>query len=554
MFPVAVTFAPQSSASTKVADSVESVPSRASVASRAALYVTLFAGLLVVHLQLVDYVFDDAYIHVRIADHLSRYGVPYFNPDEPVMASSSPLWTIVLAALFTLFGSDLRLVALCEAVATTGCVWVFSGCLAASAGNARPRLTHDAIAAGVMIPLLAAASIGLMETPLALLVAGIGMRLFQRAQPAALALFAVAAFVRVELAALFMVFAVFAIRDRRIQSAYAAAYAVAGAAPLVAYDLYFFGTLVPSAVHAKSLGYSLTMRQSVARALASWPVGSVALIGLIAGLLCGGWHLLRRAGADSTATATFVSGASILLTYLVSRAYVFEWYVPLYTVLLAWPLAAVACTIAFRPVGRVASVALVALVVIPVQLAFPRYVLGAAINPALAPAFAQGARVRSYIAVGRELFARLPDHTLVTSEIGGLGYGYQGHIDDAFGLISPAALRYHPMRVPEERRSGGIGAIPPGYVRETRPGLIVTYDYFAEALLRSDVVEHYVRIELPPFRLQDVALAEATGARLSLWGMQSLNVFVRCDLYSAQLADGLRRAYAGQPGLRNLSD
>jgi hypothetical protein len=40
---------------------------------------------------------DDSYIHLRIARNLIASGHAYFNADERVMVTSSPLWTIILA-------------------------------------------------------------------------------------------------------------------------------------------------------------------------------------------------------------------------------------------------------------------------------------------------------------------------------------------------------------------------------------------------------------------------------------------------------------------------
>src|SRR5579862_8108957 len=65
---------------------------------------------------------DDVYIHLRIAQNLIRTGHPYFNPGEPVMVTSSPVWTILLACNGLLFGTQNTLWvwnALCVAVAST---------------------------------------------------------------------------------------------------------------------------------------------------------------------------------------------------------------------------------------------------------------------------------------------------------------------------------------------------------------------------------------------------------------------------------------------------
>ncbi|MFH0882187.1 MAG: hypothetical protein V2A56_04305 [bacterium] len=53
-----------------------------------------------------DYVYpsDDSYIHLALARNLAFHGVWSVNPDGFTPASSSPLWTVLLAVLFRIFG------------------------------------------------------------------------------------------------------------------------------------------------------------------------------------------------------------------------------------------------------------------------------------------------------------------------------------------------------------------------------------------------------------------------------------------------------------------
>lgn len=50
------------------------------------------------------YAIDDSYIHLALARNLAETGVWGIRPDEYAFASSSPLWTCILAATFRLFG------------------------------------------------------------------------------------------------------------------------------------------------------------------------------------------------------------------------------------------------------------------------------------------------------------------------------------------------------------------------------------------------------------------------------------------------------------------
>jgi hypothetical protein len=137
--------------------------------------------------------------------------------------------------------------------------------------------------------------------------------------------------------------------------------------------------------------------------------------------------------------------------------------------------------------------------------------------------FADGARVRQYVAVGAALYNLYPESRLLSSEIGGIGFAFHGKILDGAGLATPDALKYHPMKVPEERSSGMTGAIPVGYVREMKPELIVSLDVFIEDFLKSDEVQFCSRTMYPIYVESDMRIAPSKV----LWNSRHLNVFVR---------------------------
>ena len=115
----------------------------------------------------------------------------------------------------------------------------------------------------------------------------------------------------------------------------------------------------------------------------------------------------------------------------------------------------------------------------------------------------------------------------MTSEIGGLGYGFEGKILDGCGLISPEAIKYHPMKVPEQRTSGSTGAIPLKYVQEKMPELVVSLESFCEEFSRSNLAhEKYYKIQLPVFTARDLRLSPDS----TIWGSNFLLVYVRKDV------------------------
>jgi hypothetical protein len=112
-----------------------------------------------------------------------------------------------------------------------------------------------------------------------------------------------------------------------------------------------------------------------------------------------------------------------------------------------------------------------------------------------------------------------PTARLMTSEIGGLGEGFRGEILDGFGLATPNAIRFHPMRVPEDRVSGDIGAIPLGFVREERPDVVVSYAVFSESIgngLDSTIFTRYTYGALPASLSRSSGVWPA-GSNLYVW-------------------------------------
>ena len=90
-------------------------PARFEFVSRLLLYVAMAWVMLWIHTGLSIWPFDDAFIHIRIAENLIDHGEPYFNPGEAVMASSSPVWTWCLALLYLVLPLDPALIAVVNA-------------------------------------------------------------------------------------------------------------------------------------------------------------------------------------------------------------------------------------------------------------------------------------------------------------------------------------------------------------------------------------------------------------------------------------------------------
>ena len=79
-----------------------------------------------IHIRLSPYAHDDAYIYLRIADHLARFGVPYFNLNEAVQANSSVAWLLVLATVFKFTSANIVVIAILNGLFTATAALVYT--------------------------------------------------------------------------------------------------------------------------------------------------------------------------------------------------------------------------------------------------------------------------------------------------------------------------------------------------------------------------------------------------------------------------------------------
>ena len=459
---------------------------------------------------------DDSFIHRRIAINYQHLGKPYFNPDQRVMVTSSPLWTVLLAVA----GAVLPV--------TNPVPWLeFCFVLvSAAAAYVLVQQEHSEGVAGSMLSVVAflyvwlgvlPSSMEQMETPCAVALMLTGLLGFLNKRAWGMPFLILACFTRYECILLCAPVGAYMSFRRLWTKSSLLGSACTGAVGLV-WLLWEYGTVIPNTVIAKSHLYLLTYR-NVVRAFASVPQ---ALLCVAAGLVW--WRYGKNRVTPVTPATTLLAGFGAVLgaAYMVRKTYIFSWYLPLVLVplsigVLLWTngkqIRPAAFGIAFAgilllPPGTVA----VGLVAAAVQGR-----LGAI------PDFPVVARVHAYRRIGAALYSQCPSGVLMTSEIGGLGWAFQGEIRDGAGLASPEAIHYHPMRVPEERRSGALGEIPAGFVRDRHPDLIVSYDILAESALPAARALGYLDYVYPLFLRADRASAS------SLWGARQMHVLVAPD-------------------------
>jgi hypothetical protein len=287
---------------------------------------------------------DDAWIHMVYGRGLLANGYLAYNDGVPTTGSTSPLWTVVLAALHALFGRADPPDPLVLSVLLTGAALLL-GNVAAAARLARRLSGSDltgAIAGGLValaIPFVAASFSG-MEVVLASLLLLLGTDAVATGAWTRAGLWlAAAGLARPECGATILVLAAaaaglsgrghrFAAIRRLLLPPLVAALA------LVAYDLWASGAPLPSTFYAKS-GFSLPalparLWRALTRMLATVPpfgygAGWIAMAGLLreARRQTGGRPAIlpatgepRAAGAPAAAWLPFAAGAAYLLANL----------------------------------------------------------------------------------------------------------------------------------------------------------------------------------------------------------------------------------------------
>ncbi|MBV9789355.1 MAG: hypothetical protein JOZ51_14320 [Chloroflexi bacterium] len=456
-------------------------------------YLWLFSG----------YLADDAYIHARIARNLYAFGVPYYNPGEAVAGSSSVLWTLLLAAVFVVTGPSIAVLPWITAASVLGLCGGLVVLLKPRLGFLAATFTALLI---VIVSTLHIAVLG-METPLALLVWILSLIAWRRQQWGRVGFFAALAYgVRPE-------FAVWIILCGLLAETWPARWQVArgAAGPLLAiacYQWFFFGSLIPQTVRAKSIIYSLTFSEFLGQAGLPW--GSAFMLVVLAALLV---KYVRSQPRWMIGLVGFPVVVGAL--YAIQHTFVFSWYTPA-----IWLPLMVACALLVQRRTAYLLLVLALALFVPLTSSFweafgvlrgDQY----AFREALA-----SRRVEQYLTIGAGLAQQYPEATVMTAEIGGLGWVFPGRIIDAVGLVTPDALRYHPLSVPEQRSSHLIGAIPPQAVPEFKPELVVSMSLFSEAWRAAGTPGYHLLHEYP-------VVPPVEGQPSTVWGSDVTHVWLR---------------------------
>jgi hypothetical protein len=460
---------------------------------------------------------DDSYIHLRIATRLMTSGHGYYNAGERVMVTSSPVWTLLLGVSAWLCHGFPAALLLEAASMGLACAMAFLiVCRKVDLDTHRAILLSLIPPAAVFLVLLQS-TIQQMESALAVALALSSIYLFDTESIWWLSPLVLAGFTRYEYFAVLIVLACVALLAKRLALAPAILAAIVFAV-IALYLVYQYGTLVPNTLKAKAAVYA----GSCARTAASLGLGFDKPLAVLRPCL-----LLAALAAFAASKfprklmvpgAMVTAGAILDLCYIARKTLIFPWYRPLAATLIV--LGLIASVPAFEGRGWRRYLAMAAVLAFINPTTFERELAAYALNrPSIDGADKFDIRTVAYLAVGRSIYQECPTARLMSSEIGGLGEGFAGEILDADGLATPSAIKYHPMRVPEERSSGDLGEIPAGFVSEMRPDVIVSYDMFAESLLKNPDRSTYTELIYP-------ALPASEMPRYSDWSKHRLYIFV----------------------------
>lgn len=449
------------------------------------------------HVQLAGYAADDAYLHFRIAENFISVGVPYFNVNEAVLATSSPIWTLLLSVVFAFTGNLLIAVPVLNGVIVSACALVFTELAVLLCGRSSPLLIIGTMILSVSG--LLGSGLQLMETPLALFLFGLGLLHYFRGSPLGFVWLTLACFTRLECLVFLGLVYLENLTFRRVAMGKALIATVLSAFPLVTFLLYFFGTLIPQTVVAKAAVYSLKSSEFMTLVAATYfgkfifynfPLVVLAFFTIFTilsiYLFLMHLHPPEYVVRDRRSLVLVCSGLMVFLGYLVSRIYLFPWYSPLFITPVLVGLFFFAWNRSSLPL-RLITV----LISLPPLFVAVRDLCAGIVSPELFSEYEGGRRARAYREAGAFIARDCPECLVMAAEIGGLGYAFRGKIRDAAGLASPEAVQYHTPAMARRNLGGGV---PSGYVRAAQPDIIVGLESYLTDLRAHGTLNHYSNV------------------------------------------------------------
>jgi hypothetical protein len=418
---------------------------------------------------------DDAYITMRYSRNLLDTGLMSYNPPDPVLGTSTPLWTWILSLAGAM---RLPMEGASVGVATAADIGSIVLILTSPVGATTAALVSAATIAAW--PAYVIYAVSGMETSLYVLTIVAAVTTLSRGQTiAGAAAAALAALCRPDGAMLVLLgFAWTLVTQSRLAATKFVVVATLILAPWIAYAVWRFGSVVPSSVVAKAAAddpWMLSFQNLNAYFLhgPNLPVTLLALIGSLAIIKAPPLWQLFTVWAWTYVVAMTARNA---FTH-------FPWYfvplLPVYTGLAARPLELIAARIeslavvVHKPVAQTALAALLGIALLSRMTPLRVYLDGNAAG-----------RERLYASVASALARVDPACTVAATEIGTIGYHYPGRVLDLVGLVSPEVL----------------GRSADGVLSQSRARWLITYDtHFDRAIaLGQDFSALYERRSTVP--------------------------------------------------------
>lgn len=452
------------------------------------------------HIANPAFVADDAFIHYRIADNFATSGYPFFNLAEPVLASSSMLWTLLLAFAFRIFGAHLVIVDLICAACSLAAAFTFAK-VAVSLKDGK-RWYIESLVFIVVLAALVSSSLQRMETPLAILLLAVAMYTMPKRPLLTVVALLLAVCTRLEMIVFLLPTAAALLFARRLSINILLFTALAVAGPILYGVWFFFADLVPQTVHAKAAIYNLGMLDSFFLLVGS-ALGKTIFLSnpLVLALACvvlplsmlfitlGLWPLIRQERSRIAGLLLF-GALSLMSLYVAARVYIFPWYTPLFLT----PLL-VGMALAAMQTKNIYWRALSFIWVAPLLVHACLDTFAALAQPESFSEYEGGQRAAAYRQLGEQIFKECPSCVLMASEIGGLGIGFRGKMLDAAGLATPEAVDYQRALIAGSLNTFG-GGVPGEFVAKAKPDFVVGMDAMLEDFQRHSCWHEYEQIAL----------------------------------------------------------
>jgi hypothetical protein len=453
-------------------------------------------------------IIDDSYITFRYSRNILAGNGFTFNPEERVLGTTTPLYTLILTGVGSIFGGSNTpfpeiswiLNAILDAIA---CVVL----LQVGKKMASDRVGLIAALSWAVAPFSVTFSIGGLETSLFVLLLFLTSYFYLYSKPYGLWLCAFFMILTRPDALVFILpMIAFPVIHRGLRCIYKFKPIILASIPLVAWIVFssiYFGSPLPHSVTAKSVAYLLPENAAFIRFLQHYltPFNEQYTFGqnfLYAGLVFypllyvfGSLAIFRK---DSSSLPILAYPLLYFLTFSLAHPLIFRWYLtpplPFYILILLTGAEALLTKIATMLKGKWAQSTWVKILVtsilcLPIVISLNSWVIkpnhG---NSTPSPEMAWIKLEEIYQMAAKDALEITFQHSVIAAgDVGVLGYDTNRKILDTVGLNSPVSTKYYPLSAEEYVINY---AIPTQLILDEQPDLVIFLEvYGRNTLLRS---------------------------------------------------------------------